>query len=99
VPRRHAVAFVEPGRKHRPVRIKTQRLETLALAVGRDWPQLGKALTAVGRSGVAHLTVEGLVPEDRKRQRDAAVFFDDKLGTGIGTPIEIQFLLRHLDRR
>ena len=70
---RHAVALVEPGREHRSVGIERQRLEALALVARRDRLRLGKALSAVGRAGVEHLAVEGLVPEDRERQRDAAL--------------------------
>ena len=46
-----------------------------------------------------HLTVERLVPEQRKRQCDAAIFLDDDLGTRIRAPIEVELLLRHLNRR
>src|SRR5215212_10733001 len=93
-----AVALVEPCRKHGPVRIEGERLEALALAASGDRAQLGKCLSAVGGSCVEHLAVEGLVPEDRERQGDAAIARDDDLGTRIGAPIEIEPLFGDHDR-
>ena len=97
--RGHPVALVDPGREHRTIRIEAERRKTLALVTRRDRLQLGKALAAIARPGGKHLAVERLVPEDRKRQRDAAVFLDDDLGTRIRAPIELELFLGHLNRR
>ena len=97
--RRYPVALVEPGRKHRSIRIEADRLKALTLIAGRDRLWRLEAAAVIGRSRREHLAVEGLVPEGRECQRDTAAAADRDLGSRIRAPIEVEFFFGDLNRR
>src|SRR6185369_6350735 len=93
----HAIALVEPGCEHRAIRIEGERLEALAFGVRRDRRGLGETLAAVAGMRDQHLSVEGLVPEDREGERNTPIPIEHHRGPRIGPPIEIELLLRDLN--